>query len=357
MKKLTDLVMKDENKDKMLKPSCPAPGITWLCREPGKKVRIHMAGLGDVGQNVAIGLTTLGGDKVSRLGLYDLNSAQCLRMQTELSQIADPFTGRVFPQITLPKAEELFDCDVFLFCATRSVPALNSGITDVRMAQYAANKPIVESYARQAAEAGYRGLFIVVSDPVDLLTLAAARAGCAASGLQPKPEQAQQASTACSMHPLQFQGCGLGVMNARAAYYARLDSRFSSYLTEGRAFGPHGKDLVIANSILPEHYDETLSEELTSLTVAANHRVRDLGFKPFIAPAYSSAVFTILAILSGEYNYSACYLNGLYFGAKNRTTPDGIEWEIKELPQPLFERLERAFRSLEETGYGETNLP
>ena len=57
-------------------------------------------------------------------------------------------------------------------------------------------------------------------------------------------------------------------MNARAAYYARQDSRFSVYLEEGRAFGPHGKDLVIANSILPEHYDESLSEELTDLTVS-----------------------------------------------------------------------------------------
>ena len=352
--------MMDENKDKMLKITGAAPEISWLCRDEGRKVRVHMAGLGDVGQNVAIGLTTLGGEKISGLGLYDLNEMQCRRMQTELSQIADPFTGRVFPHIKLLKKEELFDCDVFLFCATRSVPDLNSGITDVRMAQYAANKPIVESYAGQAAEDGYRGLFIVVSDPVDLLCLAAARTGC---GQIQQPQSQKEFSSQKKqppagrpvhpLHPLQFQGCGLGVMNARAAYYARQDSRFSVYLEEGRAFGPHGKDLVIANSILPEHYDESLSEELTDLTVSANHRVRALGFKPFIAPAYSSAVFTVLAILSGEYNYSACYLNGLYFGAKNRTTPDGIEWEIKELPDLLFERLERAFRSLEETGYGE----
>ena len=347
MKKLTDLIMKDESN--ALKMTGPLPEISWLLREPGKKVRIHMGGLGDVGQNVAIGLTTLGGEKVSELGIYDLNASQCLRMQTELSQIADPFTGRAFPKIVIPEAEELFDCDVFLFCATKAVPPLTSGLSDVRMAQYAANKPIVESYARQAAEVGYRGLFIVVSDPVDLLTLAAARSAC---GLQTSEQQAvsicQQPSEAKqSMHPLQFQGCGLGVMNARAAYYARKDSRFSSYLKEGRAFGPHGKDLVIANSILPDHYDDALSRELTELTVKANHEVRNLGFKPFIAPAYSSAVFTVLAIVSGEYNYSACYLNGLYFGAKNRTTENGIEWENTNLPDLLYKRLEQAFHNLE----------
>ena len=332
--------------------SMPAPEITWLCKDGGKKIRIHMAGLGDVGQNVAIGLTTLGGEKISELGLFDLNKAQCRRMQTELSQIRAPFSGRSFPEIVLPGAEKLFDCDVFLFCATRSVPSLTSGISDVRMAQYAANKPIVEGYAQQAADDGYRGLFVVISDPVDLLCLAAARAGC---GMQPdgplkftrEKESSSLQPAGRRMHPLQFQGCGLGVMNARAVYYARQDRRFASYPEEGRAFGPHGRNLVIANSILPEKYDDELSRELTELTVNANHAVRKLGFKPFIAPAYSSAVFTILAIVSGEYNYSACYLNGLYFGAKNRTTPKGTEWELTDLPEPLFARLEQAFHSLE----------
>lgn len=336
MRNITDLAM--SGRTPALMPAGPAPEMSWLCREEGKKVRIHMAGLGDVGQNVAVGLTTHGGGKISTLGIYDLNRAQCLRMQTELEQIASPFTGRSFPSIVIPEMEQMFDCDVFLFCATREVPALTSGEKDVRMAQYAANRPIVEGYARRAAESGYKGLFIVVSDPVDLLCLSAARTGCRTdAGYAP-------------MHPLQFQGCGLGVMNARASYYARRDARFSSYLTEGRAFGPHGKDLVIANSILPEHYDEELSLELTRLTVEANMRVRELGFKPFIAPAYSSAVFTVLAILSGEWNYSAAWLNGLYFGGKNRTVPEGIEWEEAELPDPLFDRLRRAYDNLAEAG-------
>ena len=333
MSRLTDLAAGDGNR--AISPCVPRPEISWLCHRPGKKLRLSMAGLGDVGQNIAIGLTTLSGDKIERLGIYDLNSAQCRRMQTELSQIADPFSGRAFPEIVIPGENELFDCDVFVFCATRSVPALDSGVADVRMAQYEANRPIVKGYARKAAGAGFKGLFLVVSDPVDLLCLAAARAGCApGEGIRP-------------MHPLQFQGCGLGVMNARAAFFARQDPRFASYLREGRAFGPHGKDLVIANSILPEHYDDKLSSELTRLAVTANLKVRELGFKPFIAPAYSSAVFTILAIISGEYNYSAAYLNGVYFGAKNRTTEEGIDWEAPELPEGLFARIKKAYRLLE----------
>ena len=46
-------------------------------------------------------------------------------------------------------------------------------------------------------------------------------------------------------------------MNARACYYAEKDGRLAHYLTEGRAFGPHGEDLVIADRI--EGYDDTLS--------------------------------------------------------------------------------------------------
>ena len=52
------------------------------------------------------------------------------------------------------------------------------------------------------------------------------------------------------LRPEQIQGFGLGVMNARAAYFAKRDPRLASFLTEGRSFGPHGTGLFIANSCL-----------------------------------------------------------------------------------------------------------
>ena len=69
-----------------------------------------------------------------------------------------------------------------------------------------------------------------------------------------------------------MRGFGLGVMHARALYFARKDARFTGYLTEGRAFGPHGEDLVLANSI--EHYDDALSRELTEKVAHANLDMR-----------------------------------------------------------------------------------
>ena len=74
--------------------------------------------------------------------------------------------------------------------------------------------------------------------------------------------------------------------------------------------------------------------------------VRALGFKPFLAPAMSSAVLTILALIKGEWQYSAAWLNGLYFGALNRQTSAGVEWEICPLPDELFARLEASYESL-----------
>ncbi len=145
--------------------------------------------------------------------------------------------------------------------------------------------------------------------------------------------------------PEQIQGYGLGVMNARAAYYAKKDVRFASFLTEGRAYGPHGADLVIANSIA--QYDDALSRALTQLAVEANLRTRELGFKPYIAPAISSAAISLLLTLRGEWHYSSNFLGGIYMGCKNRSTPFGLETEILPLPEPLFARIRQAAENLE----------
>ena len=295
--------------------------------------RVHIAGLGDVGRNVALGFALTGGGQVSSVGLFDLNEAQCRRMETELSQIAPPPGSRrpPVPAVRAITAEEMFDCDVFLFCATKAVPEVGSAVTDVRMAQYEANRGIVAGYAAQAAAAGFTGLFGVVSDPVDLLCAEALRASRAAGE---------------GLHPQQVRGFGLGVMNARAQYHARRDARFSAYLRGGRAFGPHGQDLVIAVGTGPGEYDDPLSRELTALTVRANLEVRALGFKPYLAPAMSSAVLSLLALLAGEWHYSAAYLGGVYFGALNRLTPEGTVWEETPLADALYERLAAAYAHL-----------
>lgn len=210
-------------------------------------IRVNLLALGDVGATLLMALKVLGGGLIERIGIYDVNPDVMSRFEIEMNQIGWPFGEKKLPEVVCLDEEDLFDCDMFVFCASKAVPPIGAG-GDVRMVQLAANSKIVSYYGRLAGEKNYKGIFAVVSDPVDPLC----KAALLASGLQPG----------------QVRGYGLGVMNKRAEYYARGDRRFESYLTEGRAFGPHGGDLVIANSI--ENYDDEVSRELTALTVAAN---------------------------------------------------------------------------------------
>ena len=58
--------------------------------------------------------------------------------------------------------DQLFDCDMFVFCASRGVPPVGA-TGDVRMAQFEANRGLVELYAKAAVSAGFGGIFAVVS--------------------------------------------------------------------------------------------------------------------------------------------------------------------------------------------------
>ena len=302
--------------------------------KPRKKV--HLLALGDVGSMVLTTLKLLGGDCITELGIYDVNDAVCRRWESELNQAAYPWAYDALPEVVILKEEELFDCDVFVFCASKGIPPVGSDIKDVRMAQFEANKELISFFAKKARMDGFKGLFAVVSDPVDPLCKAAFLAS---------NENMEGQFDGKGLLPEQIQGYGLGVMNARAAYYAKQDARFASFLTEGRAYGPHGANLVIANSI--EHYDDALSRELTHLAVEANLRTRELGFKPYVAPAISSAAISILLTLRGEWHYSSNFLDGVYMGCKNRTTEYGLEMEALPLPRALFSRIEKAYQSLE----------
>ena len=234
------------------------------------------------------------------------------------------------PDVGILKDEDIFDCDMLAFCASAGVPPVGTaGDVDVRMAQLQANGRLVSMYAKRAADAGFDGIFAVVSDPVDPLCMKAVESGLA---------------------PQQVQGYGLGVMNGRAAYFAERDERFSMYLCEGRAFGPHGADLVIANSITD--YDDALSAELTELAVNANMKVRADGFKPYIAPAFSSGAISLVETLRGNWNYSSHYLgyggSGAFLGCRNRRSREGIVIEDRPLDERLFERIKRAYDNLKE---------
>ncbi len=294
-----------------------------------EKVRVNLLALGDVGSTLLMGLRLMGGDVISSIGICDLREGVAQRWEFELNQIQLPGPYDALPPVEIVSPEQLFDGDVFLFCASRFVPDTAVKTGDVRMAQYRLNRELAALYAQKARQARYRGLFCVVSDPVDPLC----RAVLTESNRAPSGEMDYQ-----GLFSHQVRGFGLGVMNARAAYYARKDPRFASFLTEGRSFGPHGEDLVIANSI--RNYDDALSRRLTEQAVRANLRMRELGFKPYVAPALSSGALSLLLCLRGRWHCSSTYLDGVFMGARNRVLPTGTELERLPLPQALRDRLQ-----------------
>lgn len=303
--------------------------------KPGGKKRVNILAIGDVGSTLLMGLKLLGGDVISSIGICDISDKVTARWEFEMNQMSLPWEYDAFPPVRVVSPDELFDCDVFVFVASKGIPPVGSGIKDVRMAQFEANSAIVAHYARLARESKFKGLYAAVSDPVDPL---------AKKALLESNKNENGELDFNGLFPEQIQGFGLGVMNARAAYYAKRDERFSSFLTEGRSFGPHGADLVIANSV--ENYDDALSRELTQLTVTANLAMRELGYKPYAAPAISSGALSILLSLRGKWHCGSVYLGGAYMGVKNRFTPSGIEAEALKMPDPLFERIEYAHGKL-----------
>ena len=302
---------------------------------PGKK-RVNILAIGDVGATLMMGLKLLGGDVISHIGICDISEKLTARWEIEMGQVSLPWDYDAFPEVSAVEPEHLFDCDVFVFVASKGIPPVGSDVKDVRMAQFESNAALVRHYARMAREQHFRGLWAAVSDPVDPLAMVA----YTASNLNEQLEW-----DGGGMLPEQVQGFGLGVMNARAAYYAKRDERFSSFLTEGRAFGPHGEGLWIANSVTA--YDEDLSRELTGLTNTANLMMLELVFKPYVAPALSSVALSILLTLRGEWHYGSVLLDNVYMGCKNRFTPFGIETELlPAIPDRVFSHLRQAAEGL-----------
>ena len=157
------------------------PGFSCL---KSRKVRVNILAMGDVGGTLALGLRLLGGDIIRQIGICDIDPKAVSRWEHELNQIAMPMDPEAFPEVIPTAAENLFDCDVFVFCASRGVPALGS-TGDVRMVQLEKNRQLISVYADQAVKAGFAGDFFVVSDPVDPLCRSVLNAGISPCRISP----------------------------------------------------------------------------------------------------------------------------------------------------------------------------
>lgn len=299
-----------------------------------QKWKVNILALGDVGSTLAIGLRLLGKD-ISVIGLYDRSSEKQKRWEYELGQIRKPFDeGRLPKVISIPE-ENLFDCDMFVFCASKSIPPVGSNVSDVRMAQFEGNREIIQKYARMARKMNFMGYFAVVSDPVDPL--------CKAAFIDSNKDD-NGVMDFNGIAPNKIIGFGLGVMNARAAFYAERDESLSQYLLDGQVFGPHGSGLIVADSMI--NYNNEKSIYLTERTVNANLEIRALGYKPYVAPSLSSGSLSIIAAIQGDYFYGSSLMGHVYMGSKIRLTDSGLEVPQYDLDPLLKKRLEETYNGL-----------
>lgn len=302
----------------------------------GKKV-ISIAGMGDVGGILCSGLRLMGDSEIAQIKIYDRDEEKLTRWELECNAILPAENNLEFPRVRRTTESDIFNCDVFVFTVSIGVPDIGKEDEDVRLVQLSGNSAIVAHYAALARNRGFKGLFAVVSDPVDLLCNAAFIASN-------KNDQGEL--DYLGLAPEQIKGYGLGVMYARAALYARYIDKYEIFLQEGRAFGPHGRGLLIANSI--ENYDEGESLYLTNKATTSNQEVRTAGFKPYIAPAISSGSLSLLATIKGTWHYSASFLGGVYFGCRNRELASGTEIETYRLPEALYRRISDTYKYLED---------
>ena len=307
-----------------------------LTHSSDKKWKVNLVALGDVGSTLLIGLRLLGGDCIKEIGIYDRNYNRLRRWEYELNQIRRPFDEESFPPIHSIDKEQLFDCDMFLFCASKGIPPVGSKVEDVRMAQLNSNSEIIKDYAIMAKHDNFKGIFAVISDPVDLL--------CKVAFLESNKDENNDYDFK-GLASNQIIGYGLGVMNGRACFYAEKSKSTIHYLKEGRVFGPHGEGLIVADSI--DNYDEELSEYLTDKTINANIEMRNLGFKPYIAPSLSSGALSIIATIEGNWFYGSSYMGGVYMGSKCRLSNNQIEVEQLRIPPRLFNKINRTYEKLE----------
>ena len=109
--------------------------MEWFRREPKKeKKRVHVMALGDVGSTLLLGLKLLGGDCIHTIGIFDVRKEFEARFEFEMNQVTHPGAYGGLPPVEIVPEEQLFACDVFVFCASRGVPPVSETKMDVRMA-------------------------------------------------------------------------------------------------------------------------------------------------------------------------------------------------------------------------------
>ncbi len=309
---------------------------TYLTRPPGvvrhlealarpaserRGLRVALAGLGRVGGVAATMLAVIPSrlSGVRELLLHDVDDANRERWLMELGSIARWGSREELPLVRAVSRGEIFErCDAFLFAASDSVPPVEMR-GDVRGVQFAPNRTIMRPLLAEAKAVGYTGLFLIVSDPVDPLALAAFR---------DSNHDESGAFVGDGLAPERCAGLGLGVMWGRTLHHARREGSGRTVERFGGLYGPHGDGVVAFDDVRKP--DTALSRALTRAAREGNLRIRDLGFLPYVGPGVSSVALSLPPLLAGQEVLANAFIDGIYFGG-----PCRLDWGLYPNAKPL----------------------
>jgi hypothetical protein len=303
--------------------------------EPARARRgrcVALAGLGRVGgvAATALAMTPTNISGIRELLIHDVDLANQKRWLLELGSIAAWRAGDELPRVAEATTAEMFSrCDVFLFAATESVPPVGSK-GDVRAAQFAPNRAIMRPFLEEARATGFTGLFLVVSDPVDLLAQAAFVDSNSGAG---------GAFAGDGLAPERIAGLGLGVMWGRALDRARQEGWAKGVARWGAAFGPHSAEVVAFDDVRKPNAVRSVA--LSAAAREGNLLIRRLGHLPYVGPGVSSVGLTVPLLLRGEEILVSVLVDGVYFGA-----PARMEWGLYPTARRMAPRVWRSLREL-----------
>jgi len=323
-----------------------APGVDRylqaMTRQPKRKdFVVGISGLGRVGGLAAAALAAadVSRTRIGTLLIHDTDSVNLARMDHELASVASWRGDAVLPRVQSASLPEMMRrCDAFLFAAATAVPPLGSA-GDVRLPQFEPNREALRGTLAAAMDEGYTGLFFMVSDPVELMAMAAFYDSNESDGkFQGR-----------GLAPERVGGLALGVMWGRALAQARALGEGARVARTGVPYGPHSQDLLVFDD--PAEPDLGLSRALTQAARSGNYRIRELGFIPYMGPALSSIVLTLPALLGGREVVASSFVDGIYFGApcrlrwglfptRRRVAPE-VQGEVARLHRFVRERMSK----------------
>lgn len=190
---------------------------------PGTKARVNIVVLGDVSTTMLTGLKLLGSDVIESIGICDIRKENTARLEMEMNQIGYPFEGTRASVRGGGAGRRALAGDVLIFCASRGIPPAEPGSNvDVRMAQLELTTGISSGITPDWHEMpGIRGWY--AWSAIQWTTCARR------SWMNPGWSHGR------------FRDTVLESCTKERNTTLSKDSRFASYLTEGRAFILTGK--------------------------------------------------------------------------------------------------------------------